>query len=171
MTLSLATVALWGYLGWLRRLFGHDSWSPRDFWPPDFDAYVLGLTVQEWLVPLGLLVLLTLWPPFRRTVLGEANRRERAIAALALLLVQAVFFAYLWAMERHSMDHFSLGELVVVFGGIVLGPGWGLVLGVFTGLAASALNLMAARDPRFGRRSALVRALHQPVRHPDLAGA
>ena len=142
LTLGLATVALWAYLGWLRRLFGHDSWSPLDFWPPDFDAYVLGLTVQEWLVPLGLMVLLTLWPPFRRTVLGEANRRERAKAALALLLVQAVFFAYLWAMERHSMDHFSLGELVVVFGGIVLGPGWGLVLGVFTGLAISALDLM-----------------------------
>ncbi|GEM89070.1 sensor histidine kinase [Oceanithermus desulfurans] len=140
--LAAATLAAWGYLGGLRRLFEHEPWSLRAFWPPGFDAYMLGLAVQEWTVPVGLVGLLTLWRPFRRTALGADGARDRLGAALALAGVQLVYFAYLWALERREVGHLTQGELVAAFAGLLLGPGWGLVLGVLSGLGASALNLL-----------------------------
>ncbi|WP_456414699.1 sensor histidine kinase [Oceanithermus profundus] len=140
--LAAATLALWGYLGWLRRLFEHGGWSPTGFWPPGFDPYALGLAVQEWTVPAALVGLLTLWPAFRRTALGQGGFADRARAALALAGVQLVYFAYLWALERRDVGHLTLGELGAALGGLLLGPGWGLALGAFTGLAASLLNLV-----------------------------
>ncbi|WP_457630005.1 sensor histidine kinase [Oceanithermus sp.] len=141
--LAAAGLAVWGWVFWLRRFFGYGPWRPLGCWPPGFDAYALGQAVQEWIVPVALVGLLGAWPLFRRAALGRGGWRERALATLALALVQLVSFAYLWALERRDVGHVSNGELLVVFAGFLLGPAAGLALGLLTALAAGFVNLIS----------------------------
>ena len=141
---ALAAVSL-AALAWalhLRRIFEFDAWSLASFWPLGFDAYVLGLAVQEWMVPVGLAGLLTLTPAMRRWVLGAPARLDAARLFLALAGAQLLYFAYLWALERRDVGHLTAGEVLVVFAGFLLGPGWGLALGAITAAAAAGFNVL-----------------------------
>ena len=142
LALALITLAAYGRVVQLRHLFEFDAWRLRDFWSLGFDPYVLGLAVQEWMVPVVLTGLLALWTPFRRVVTRTAGRGDRIRVLLALLMVQAAYFAYLWALERREVEHLTAGEVVVVFTGLFLGPWAGLAQGAAAALGDAALNLL-----------------------------
>ena len=143
LALVLATLLTYAWVAWLRRFFDHSPWSPRDSWPPGFDAYALGLAVQEWLVPVALVGLLTAWTVFRRVALGRARGWDRVLVWLALAAAQLAYFGYLLVLERRGVGHVTNGELLVVFSGFLLGPGAGLLMGVVTALAAAFVNLLS----------------------------
>lgn len=124
----------------LRRLFEFDPWSLASFWPLGFDPYVLGLAVQEWMVPVGLAGLLALTPAMRRWVLAAPAHFDALRLGLGLAGAQLLYFAYLWALERRDVGHLTAGEVLVVFAGFLLGPGWGLTLGTFTAAAVAGFN-------------------------------
>jgi len=143
VALTAATLLTYVWVGWLRRFFDHSPWSPRDTWPPGFDAYALGLAVQEWLVPVALVGLLTAWSVFRRVALGRDRGWDRFWVWLALSFAQLAYFGYLLVLERRGVGHITSGELLVVFAGFLLGPTAGLALGLLTALAAAFVNLVS----------------------------
>ncbi|WP_456476279.1 sensor histidine kinase [Oceanithermus sp.] len=143
LALVAATLLTYVWVSWLRRFFDHSPWSPRDTWPPGFDAYALGLAVQEWLVPVALVGLMTAWGPLRRVALDRSRAWDRFWVWLALVAAQLAYFGYLLVLERRDVGHVTNGELLVVFAGLLLGPGAGLLMGLATALAAVSVNLFS----------------------------
>ncbi len=143
LMLTGSALLAYAWVRWLRRFFDYSPWLIAEIWPPGFDAYALGLAVQEWLVPVALVGLLTAWSVFRQVSLGHGQGRDRLGVWLALALAQLAYFGYLFVLERRDVGHITYGELLVIFTGFLLGPSAGLAFGLLTALAAAGLNLVS----------------------------
>ena len=97
-----------------------------------FDPYTLGLVVQELVIPVTLMFLISGTAVFGRLVNGVASSRDRWLLLGAMSLMQCLFFAYIYALSAADIGQVTKGYLLVIMAGYLGGWAVGLGLGVLT---------------------------------------
>ena len=97
-----------------------------------FDPYTVGLIVQETLIPVALVFLLSHLGAFQRLVGGLGRRRDGWTLFVLLTLVQVLFYAYGSTLNRLELYQVTRGYTLVMMAGLLGGPLLGLGLGAVT---------------------------------------
>ena len=123
-----------GYLFYLRQQ--HGSGQPSRYSLSHFhvDPYTLGLVVQELVIPVTLMFLISGTAVFGRLVNTNATRRDKWLLFAAMCLMQCLFFAYIYALSAAEIGQVTKGYLLVIMAGYLGGWIVGLGLGVLTWL-------------------------------------
>lgn len=108
----------------------------------NLNYYTVGLAVQELIIPVALVFLLSGAPAFKRLARGEARKRDHWFLFLALALMQVVFFIYIFALEAIEISQITRGGLIVLMAGFLGGPWVGGGIGLLTWLLMGVRGLI-----------------------------
>lgn len=128
---GLLTLAVLAWTLRVRQISEYPPLSPASLIDLEFDTYEIGVILQELLIPLALVYLLSSTGPFRRIVGGKAAPRDALKLLGALTVVQVLSLSYTLVTEELA----TFGVLVVMVGGLLGGWRMGLGLGLITMLA------------------------------------
>ena len=132
--LALLGVALLqvGYLVYFRRTANLEPLQLSNFLTFEFNPYAIGIVVQEVVIPLALLSLLSGTAFFQRSVTGRGGARDKLWLFLALTVIQVLFFGYLYALNTLEVWQITRGYLLIMVAGLVGGVRLGLGIGIVT---------------------------------------
>jgi sensor histidine kinase YesM len=128
---GLLTLVVFAWALRVRQISEYPPLSPASLIDFDFDTYEIGVILQELLIPVALIYLLSGTGPFRRIVGGKAAPRDALKLFGALTVVQVLSLSYILVTDELA----TFGVLVVVVGGLLGGWRMGLGLGLITMLA------------------------------------
>ena len=120
------------YILYIRREHGVTPPSWLSLTQLNLNPYTVGLAVQELIIPVALVFLLSSSPAFKRLARSEARRRDRWFLFAALAFMQALFFVYIFALEAIEISQITRGGLIVLIAGFLGGPWVGGGVGVLT---------------------------------------
>ncbi|MEM7113464.1 MAG: histidine kinase [Chloroflexota bacterium] len=106
-----------------------------------FDFHTLGLALQELLIPLALLYLLSNLPLFERVLTSKTNESDNRNLILALIGIQTVAFAINWALDSAEAGFVTFGLLLPIVAGLLGGLRAGFAIG-FISMLLHAVRLV-----------------------------
>ena len=121
-----------GYITYIRRASELAPLRLDNFLTFEFNPYAIGIVVQEVVIPLALLSLLSGAAFFQRLVTGRGRVRDRLWLFLALAVIQVLFFVYLYALNVLEVWQITRGYLLIIVAGLVGGTRLGLGIGALT---------------------------------------
>ena len=131
-----------GYIVYFRRTANLEPLQLSNFLTFEFNPYAIGIVVQEVVIPLALLSLLSGAAFFQRIVTGRDRARDRVWLFLALTVIQVLFFGYLYALNTLEIWQITRGYLLIMVAGLVGGVRLGLGIGVVTLLLIGSRALL-----------------------------
>lgn len=103
------------------------------------DPYLLGLAIQEMLLPLALLVILTTRPIFQQFVSGFHLKGQAQRLLLIFAFIELVYILYVTTFEWSV----TFGLFVIVAAGLIGGWRFGLAIGMMSFAVEGGLNMLA----------------------------
>ena len=105
-----------------------------------FAPYIIGQVVQELILPVVLVFLLSASAPFKRLAQRSAGRRDLWVLFCVFALAQTLFLGYTYTLESREIGQFTQGGLLVLMVGYLCGWRMGLGLGILTQLLIGLKN-------------------------------
>ena len=102
------------------------------------DPYLLGLAIQEMLLPLALLVILTTRPLFQQFVTGDRKQGQPQKLILVFAAIELIYIFYALSFDWSI----TFGLLVIVAAGLIGGWRFGLAIGLMSFAVEGGLNML-----------------------------
>lgn len=141
-SLGVLTLAQVLFTWYLRRARGQDLPSTYSLTHLHFDPYSVGLIVQEMVIPIALVFLVSNLAVFGRVANGVAKKRDSWLLFLLFALVQMLFYVYGYALNSLEISQVTRGFIVVMMAGLLGGPLVGAGLGLVTWLLMGLRSLV-----------------------------